>query len=498
MRKKSEIKMEKSKKNTIINIIFIIAIVTFMCFNFIAKEVSDLDELWNYNFASNIANGLVPYRDFNMIITPTLSIVCGLILKIFGKELIIMRILAIILNSGIIYMIYKIQKKLDINLTIRLGTTTLIIYMLKNLFAIDYNFSLALMFLIILNIEIKKERKEIKLQLKYDLILGILLGICITLKQTVGTIITIAFSGYFVLLGIKNKEAWKILLIRLIGASIPVFSMLIYLALNDALYEFFDYCILGVKTFSNSISYQNLIEDKNIVFKVSSIVLPITVLVIGIYGIIKKDTKAIILFAASISQFILAIPISDKVHFSVAVIPSIISFSYLLKKTIEKIDIKRTNFISIFINTQLTLIFIIIFAFLYSQAVQNAKNININTEIKHYKYLNLPQYSIKDIKEMDEFIISQSKDVYILDFIASYYMIPIDRYTKDFDMFNLGNFGSKGEQGQIEKIQKTENAMFLIRKDGYRRNWQNPENVREYVKNNMTKTGEIGAFDIYE
>ena len=99
---------------------------------------------------------------------------------------------------------------------------------------------------------------------------------------------------------------------------------------------------------------------------------------------------------------------------------------------------------------------------------------------------------------MDEFIISQSKDVYILDFIASYYMIPIDRYTKDFDMFNLGNFGSKGEQGQIEKIQKTENGMFLIRKDGYRRNWQNPENVREYVKNNMTKTGEIGIFDIYE
>ena len=43
MRKKSEIKMEKSKKNTIINIIFIIAIVTFMCFNFIAKEVNDLD-----------------------------------------------------------------------------------------------------------------------------------------------------------------------------------------------------------------------------------------------------------------------------------------------------------------------------------------------------------------------------------------------------------------------------------------------------------------------
>lgn len=40
--------------------------------------------------------------------------------------------------------------------------------------------------------------------------------------------------------------------------------------------------------------------------------------------------------------------------------------------------------------------------------------------------------------------------------------------------------------------------MILIRKDGYSRNWQNPEKVRKYIKDEMMKTGEIGVFDIYE
>lgn len=32
----------------------------------------------------------------------------------------------------------------------------------------------------------------------------------------------------------------------------------------------------------------------------------------------------------------------------------------------------------------------------------------------------------------------------------------------------------------------------------YKRNWQNPENVRNYIINNKEKTGEIGNFEIYE
>ncbi len=99
---------------------------------------------------------------------------------------------------------------------------------------------------------------------------------------------------------------------------------------------------------------------------------------------------------------------------------------------------------------------------------------------------------------MDEFIEKQEENVYILDSNAAWYMIPIDRYNKNYDMFLIGNLGYKGEEGQIENLKNTTNKIILIRKDEISRNWQNPEKVREYIKNNMTPIGEIGIFDIYK
>ena len=56
--------MKKILKKDLIFIIFLlIAIFSFVNI----KPLDDLDELWNYNFARNILDGLFPYKDFNMI-----------------------------------------------------------------------------------------------------------------------------------------------------------------------------------------------------------------------------------------------------------------------------------------------------------------------------------------------------------------------------------------------------------------------------------------------
>ena len=105
---------------------------------------------------------------------------------------------------------------------------------------------------------------------------------------------------------------------------------------------------------------------------------------------------------------------------------------------------------------------------------------------------------IKLVKNIGEYINSSQKKVYILDATASVYMIPIDKYNKDYDMFLKGNLGKDGEEGQIEKLKNEENAIILIMNSKYKRNWQNPEKVRSYIINNKEKTGEIGNFEIYE
>ena len=148
------------KKEKVYNLLLFILIFFNILSIIIIEPISDLDELWNYNFARNFANGLVPYRDFNMVVTPLLSIVCGIILKITFNELIIMRILAAILCAAIIYGAYKIFNILDIDKKISIIFTFIIGWMFKDIFCIDYNYASLLLALIIIYIEIKSYKKD--------------------------------------------------------------------------------------------------------------------------------------------------------------------------------------------------------------------------------------------------------------------------------------------------------------------------------------------------
>ena len=78
------------------------------------------------------------------------------------------------------------------------------------------------------------------------------------------------------------------------------------------------------------------------------------------------------------------------------------------------------------------------------------------------------------------------------------YTIPIDQYTKNFDMFNKGNLGDGGEEGVIEEIKKMKNIQILILQNSIPLNWQTPLKVIDFVRNNLNKNGTIGIFDIYE
>ena len=145
----------KNKKKLFedIGIFFVILICgSYVIFN---KEIGDLDEIWNYNFANCIVKGMVPYKDFNIVITPLLSVIESIFLRICN-ELITMRILAVILNSLNLFLIYKTQEKLGIKRSISVITTAVIAYLVKNYLCIDYNWFVLFLSLVIINIEFSK------------------------------------------------------------------------------------------------------------------------------------------------------------------------------------------------------------------------------------------------------------------------------------------------------------------------------------------------------
>ena len=72
-------------------IFYFLLFFLFLTWNMIVQPLS-IDEVWNYGFSHNISLGLVPYRDFNMILTPLYSFVMAIGLRIFGSSMLVFHI----------------------------------------------------------------------------------------------------------------------------------------------------------------------------------------------------------------------------------------------------------------------------------------------------------------------------------------------------------------------------------------------------------------------
>lgn len=155
------------KKNILLCIFIFVTIFSII----IIKPINDLDEIWNYNTARAISEGLIPYKDISMITTPLLPMITAIFLKLIANEVIISRILAAVLWTGIIFTIYKIFELLIKEENTSLIITALIGILCRDIYCIDYNITILFIALIILYQELKDIKNVSKYNKKKDLIL---------------------------------------------------------------------------------------------------------------------------------------------------------------------------------------------------------------------------------------------------------------------------------------------------------------------------------------
>lgn len=502
--------MKKVKK---CNIVFFLVIFIIVLFTTLAKPLDDLDEMWNYNIARNIANGLIPYKDISMITSPLLGMITAIFLKLIANELIVTRILSAVLSTLILYSLYKTMDILKFNENISRLLIIIFLIILRKFFCLDYNWAVALIGIIILNLELinieKRKNNNTKSNLKYEFLIGCLAGTSICFKQSIGGLIAI-ISIIYNLIFIQQKEDFKEFIkssvIRIFGIILPVFILCIYLFYNNALYGFFDYCILGIKTFSNSISYISLIREKNIFLKIMSILIPIMYLAISIkiiFSLLKgKDIKVLFtMLGYSIALFAITFPIANDIHFLIGTLASMVLLAYSIYSIITKYFSKNDTikvFIHNFIKAFTYIFLFTMLVYTLSEYIVIYKEYGLSKDLNHFKYIPISESLENSIKTMGDYLLNCNNKVYILDSNAAIYMIPIDRYNRDYDMFNLGNFGGRGENGKIEDLQNENNIIVLLRNNAFSRNWQHPENVRKYIEDNWTKIGTIQMYDVYE
>lgn len=377
-----------------------------------------LDGVWNYGFGYNITQGLVPYRDFNMIIPPLFPYILSLFINITGNKFIIYYIVISIIIVLITVISYK-----------KIGYKSILIYFIILIYPHNGYNTFALFLLFILLFVIDKDNNKDN---NNDILIAVIISLMFLTKQTLGLLIipSIIYS--------KNKK--KTICIYFIA----ILLLLIYLLFNNNLYEFIDYCFLGMFDFTN----KNTTEINLVLFIEIPLVIYLFVL------LIKSKFKNKEIFYILLFQ-IISFPITDGSHFILTLSP-IIYYFYS----------KYRNKYFVFIFTVMLVFYILGF---------NVSLYNPGTDIIYkdkssfLNYKKVPNY----FNQYFDFINNYSKQykdyrLYLLDSRAYVGKLEYNMKIDKFDLINDGNMGYNGCYKYVNEIHdycSEHKCLFIVNKE---------------------------------
>ena len=508
-------------KKKIINIliqfsIFALSLVLFLVARLTAPA-TDLDEVWNYNTANAFAMGLIPYKQVSMITTPLLPMINSIFLKIVFNGIITYRVLMGIVFALIVLFIYLIIRELSSKKLLSYICAFFIGTLLIKKFLLDYNYLFLLISLVIAFLEIRDIKKNENFNFNHNLCVGLLTGLAFLTKQTIGLllIIVVIFEVFIYMkktgFDLKITKFIKLIGIRIFGMMIPITMFLIYLGVNGAFNDFINYAIKGVREFSNNVPYYRLLNSTD--YKIAII----SRLFIIVYGSLfitfilecvknkkMKDELMNIYILAICSIPVIAIiyPISDDFHLIVASVFVLIVVAYLLIFLLNEID-KFVKIDAFYKKLLLIgLLFIIILISFKNAIIERNLNIkeNVLMPLKHYEGIYVPKYLSNRISDVTDKVRSYSnsgRESIIIDAEAAIYDIVLNRYKKNYDMLLIGNIGENGVEKIINEIKNSHNVYYFVKNPQYALNWQLPEDIVDYIRNNLKYHETVSVFDVY-
>ncbi len=565
------------------NILFCMAIFSVVFSGILKDEITDLDELWNYNTARAIMHGLIPYKEISMITTPLLPFIVSIILKIFGDKLVVFRIVGAILLTAIFYLSYVLSYKLTKRRIIGVITSLTLILLYKNELAIDYNYFILMIMMCVQILEVKKIESIEKSKIKnkkinmYDVIIGILLGLAICTKQTIGTIISITVILSELIL-VENKQTFlkyiKASIVKIISMLSVVMIFFLYLLITNSMTDFINYAILGIRTFTNKIEYKKLftLRNKTIVglAKAEPIAITLMMTVIGIiktlsiicktrikedandkskenakecntaknktredqgkevkaeikkyeitgdkkhnnrrriYEIYEYLKKYIVIFIAALGMLITMYPISDEIHFMIAIMPIIVIEISIFLDILTNVASKDKSQISNFMLYALEAFLVLFLTYKLCSITYKWTNeyqlADKEQESSNFEYIPLYKETSEGRKAIADYIKDkreQGYTVHILDSDAVVYSIITNNYAKNYDMLLKGNIGTDGAKKIMQDIDNckagNEKILFLLKKRDRALNWQSEIEVINYARENLIEIDEIGIYDV--
>lgn len=417
----------------------------------------DGDVLWNYGFSYAIGNGEIPYVDFNMILPPFYPMLMSLGL-IINQNIIVFYLENSLMITIMFYFLFKMFKeKAWLFLLFLIFPIPAVVFPTYNLF---------LIFLLVLVFYLEKNNSN-------DYLIGLLFGLMVFTKQTVGVCVLLVGILYYL------RKDFKEIKKRVIGFLIPCFLFLIYFVITGSLYEFFDYCLFGLFDFAESNANIN-----SIFFVIGLVFLGIVIY------FIYKDRNNIFNWYM-LAFFCVVIPLFDINH-----------LSYFFFALLLLFMDKNFNFEKRIIKYYLLFCCFYMGMFFYSTSFTGFSYPNKYNNFNFRVLYNASgENGIRD--EVIKFINdNKSKEkIVILGSDAYFYKITCNMKIDHFDLLNKGNYGYNGKEKIKKMLDELPVGTILIidsEGNGNKNAPQFMEDVAEYARSLGTVEKRLTGYTIYK
>lgn len=402
--------------------IFILLILVAVFHSYYLTHLYSHDEIWIYGFASNIVDGLIPYKDYNMVITPLFPYILALILKVFGQKLIIYHIIIALMITSITFLAYKKIKHYAILIFL-----SLMIYSING-----YNTSTLLWLFLLFAILDREDKYK-------DILVPIIISLMILTKQSLILFVipSIIYS--------KNRK--KTILVYFIIALL----FFIYLIANNNYLEFFDYCLFGMFDFAGS----------NKLISPIFLVLELFIIVSLIIQFKKSNFSEEILYV--LLYQIMVYPILDIYHFTLCWA----SYLYILFKNNNLNDLYKNTLFIMLAMIELCLIFTTNSMFTLRD-IELYEHYPKNTYLEGRMILKNTKEYIADAKNLIERY--PEHELYIFGVFSYIIKLDLDIPINKFDLINNGNMGYNGANKYLKELKENcskKKCLFIVNENEY-------------------------------
>ena len=493
---------EKIKKHIKKHEFLYSAIFILFCFSGFILGINNIgvtDEIFTFANAFKLYNGVELYSQNNVIDTPLFFYLVKAFFNIFGANFFVYKLFAILVFEIILLLILNILRKLKV------PTVRAVIYIIliilpfsKELYAngASYNTLALLFWLLGMNFIIKKDTLQINVLQQ-----GIISALVFATKQNIGIYYLIGLTLFTIYEYRKDKKTllkklFSIYIIFLLVTAIWLIALIVQGQFKD----FINYCFLGIGEFAgNHISamWEYLVFYFIPVLTIIGLIIAHKKYKVSLENRIMQITIFFLCFM--IASLLIGYPIFNAYHIKLATLVSIVYSTYMLEQLIRLLEeaFKR-RIVKIIL---MIYVIIVLGINLYNIYCFTATILNDEYEATfdnpYFGMVSTDELKNKMSKIINFIEIKQdnNQDVIIFSEEANLYQILLKQNYQDFDLPFLGNWGYKGEERVLNKIKDLKNSFILIKYDDLI--GQESSKIKDYIKNNYNKTGEIEDFEIY-